>query len=66
MKLAKRAASKKGRIAAIRSLGTLAVPETLPFLIVLMEDEDAEIAKAAEETVDRINTQPPRKPTGKE
>ncbi len=56
VRLAKGAKSKKARLAAIRSLGTLAVPETLPFLIGLMEDEDAETASAAEEAVDRINT----------
>ncbi len=43
------------RVAAIASLGTLGVPETLPFLIELMEDGDAEVAAAASAAVQRIN-----------
>ncbi|MBK8980416.1 MAG: HEAT repeat domain-containing protein [Planctomycetes bacterium] len=43
------------RLAAIRSLGTLGVPETLPFLIRLMQDVDPDIAAAAATAVDRIN-----------
>jgi len=43
------------RLAAIRSLGTLGVPETLPILIRLMSDPDPDIAAAAQSAVDRIN-----------
>ena len=38
---------KDVRLTAIESLGTLAVPETLPILIQLMTDLDPEISKAA-------------------
>jgi HEAT repeat protein len=43
------------RLAAIRSLGTLAVPETLPILIRMMTESDPDIARAAREAVERIN-----------
>lgn len=43
------------RVAAIQSLGTLAVPETLPLLIRLMTDADQRVAEAAREAVRRIN-----------
>ncbi len=46
---------KKIRLVAIRSLGTLGVAETLPILIKLMQDGDAEIAKAAGDAVEKIN-----------
>lgn len=45
------------RLAAIASLGTLKVPETLPVLIQLMQDADAEIAAAARAAVAKINGQ---------
>lgn len=43
------------RIAAIQSLGTLAVAETLPVLIVFMQDDDPKIAAAAKAAIDKIN-----------
>ncbi|MBI5851861.1 MAG: HEAT repeat domain-containing protein [Planctomycetes bacterium] len=43
------------RLAAIRSLGTLGKPETLPFLIQLMQDQDAEVKTAAAQALERIN-----------
>jgi HEAT repeat protein len=46
---------RKVRLAAIDSLGTLAVPETLPVLIRLMQDQDAEVATRAGAAVQRIN-----------
>ncbi len=46
---------KPSRLAAIQSLGTLGVAETLPFLIQLMAESDAEIATAAKAALDRIN-----------
>lgn len=46
---------KKIRLAAIHSLGTLGVAETLPFLIEMMQDADADIARAAETAVSHIN-----------
>ncbi len=45
----------KIRIQAIRSLGTLGDPGSLPFLIQLMKGGNAEIQKAAEQALDRIN-----------
>lgn len=45
------------RLAAIASLGTLKVPETLPVLIQLMQDADAEIAAAARAAIAKINGQ---------
>lgn len=50
-----RSGNKDVRVAAINSLGTLAVPETLPILITWMEDEDKDIARAAKEAVAKIN-----------
>ncbi|MCA8943100.1 MAG: HEAT repeat domain-containing protein, partial [Planctomycetes bacterium] len=47
------------RIAAIASLGTLAVPETLPVLIRFMQDDDPDIAAAAKAAVERINAREP-------
>jgi hypothetical protein len=52
---ARRATDKKIRLTAIQSLGTLAVPETLPFLIQLMQDPDPETRAAAESSIQRIN-----------
>ncbi len=43
------------RLAAIESLGTLGVAETLPFLLELMSDTDAEIATAARAALQKIN-----------
>jgi len=48
---------KKIRIQAIRALGTLADPGSLPFLIQLMKENDPEIQKEAEQALDRINDQ---------
>lgn len=42
------------RLLAIRSLGLLAAPETLPLLITWTKDEDAQIAAAAREALQRI------------
>ena len=56
---------KRVRLAAIRSLGALAVAETMPFLIRLMVDEDADVAAAAEKALlkvqDRLENEPPRR-----
>ncbi len=43
------------RLAAIRSLGTLALPETLPLLIEMLRDQDAGITAAASAAIERIN-----------
>jgi len=43
------------RLAAIDALGTLAVPETLPFLIELMKDADAELAAHATAALEKIH-----------
>lgn len=43
------------RVLAIRSLGLLAAPETLPLLIAWTKDQDASIASAAREAVQRIH-----------
>ena len=45
------------RVLAIRSLGLLAAPETLPLLIAWTKDQDASIASAAREAVQRIHAQ---------
>ena len=55
LKQAREAETPRIRLAAIESLGTLAAPETLPFLIDMMRDEDPAIATAAAAAVDRIN-----------
>jgi HEAT repeat protein len=47
--------SKVVRLAAISSLGTLGVPETLPLLVGMMEDSDPDVALAAKEAVTKIN-----------
>ncbi len=49
---------KEIRLAAIRSLGTLGVAETLPLLIRFMQEKDEDIARAAKEAVERINARP--------
>ncbi|HGY90674.1 MAG TPA: HEAT repeat domain-containing protein, partial [Planctomycetes bacterium] len=49
---------KEIRLAAIRSLGTLGVAETLPLLIRFMQEKDEDIARAAREAVERINARP--------
>ena len=46
---------KETRVAAIASLGTLGVAETLPLLIEWMGDRDPDVATAAKSAVDRIN-----------
>jgi HEAT repeat protein len=46
---------KATRVAAIESLGTLGVAETLPMLIQFMGDADGDVAKAAKAAVDRVN-----------
>lgn len=43
------------RLAAIRSLGTLGKAETLPFLIQLMQDQDAAVKSAAAQALEKIN-----------
>ncbi|MBI5853482.1 MAG: HEAT repeat domain-containing protein [Planctomycetes bacterium] len=43
------------RLLAIRSLGLLAAPETLPLLIAWTRDQDASIASASREAVQRIH-----------
>ncbi len=43
------------RVAAIRSLGTLGVPETLPMLIRMIQDDEAAVAAAARSAIERIN-----------
>lgn len=50
-----RSGEKAIRLAAIRSLGTLGKPETLPFLIQLMQDQDADVKAAAGAALEKIN-----------
>lgn len=52
---AKTGKTEEIRLAAIRSLGVLAVPETLPVLIEWMGSSDAKIAAAAREAVTMIH-----------
>ena len=47
--------SKLVRLTAIASLGALNLPETLPHLIELLEDDDPQVREAATATVERIN-----------
>ena len=54
-------ARKEIKVAAIASLGTLGEAETLPFLVQMMGDADAQIAAAAKAAVDKINSKPPDK-----
>ncbi len=51
-------AGKEQRLLAITSLGTLGVPEALPFLIDWTKDADAEIQKAAKGAITQIHLQP--------
>lgn len=55
LKQAKSGATIELRKAAIDSLGTLKVPETLPFLIQLMSDPDPTLSAAAKAAVLKIN-----------
>jgi HEAT repeat protein len=52
---AKAGNDKRVRLAAIRGLGTLGVKETLPFLIQMMQDTDAEVVAAASAAVAALN-----------
>lgn len=52
---AREGARKEIKVAAIASLGTL------PFLVQMMGDADAQIAAAAKAAVDKINSKPPDK-----
>ena len=61
IKQAREGASREIKIAAIASLGTLGEAETLPFLVQMMGDADAEIAAAAKAAVDKINSKTPDK-----
>jgi HEAT repeat protein len=47
---------KNIRLAAIASLGTLGLPETLPVLIAMMQDQDPQIAQSAAAAVEKINS----------
>jgi HEAT repeat protein len=49
--------AKDVRLLAIASLGTLGVPEVLPFLIERAQEADADIAAAARAAIARIQTQ---------
>ena len=55
---AKPDAPKAQRLLAITSLGTLGVPEALPFLIDWTADPDAEIQKAAKDAITQIHLNP--------
>ncbi len=55
---AKPGAQKEQRLLAITSLGTLGVPEALPFLIEWTQDTDASIAKAAKDAITQIHLTP--------
>lgn len=55
VKQAKPGNDKPVRLAAIASLGTLKVPETLPVLVDLLRDADAEVRAAAEAALAKIN-----------
>ncbi len=52
---AKAGNDQRVRLAALRSLGALGVKETLPFLIQMMQEPDAEIAAAASAAVDALS-----------
>jgi len=43
------------RLAAIRSLGTMGAEEALPFLVDLLEDDDADVRAAAAAALEKIN-----------
>ncbi len=55
VKQARSGATIELRKAAIESLGTLKVPETLPFLLELMADPDPTLAAAAKAAITKIN-----------
>jgi hypothetical protein len=57
---AKPGARKEQRLLAITSLGTLGVPEALPFLIEWTQDADAELAAAAKAAITQIHLNPRR------
>lgn len=57
---AKPDAPRAQRLLAITSLGTLGVPEALPFLIDWAQDQDAEIAQKAREAITQIHLNPRR------
>lgn len=57
---AKPGAGKDQRVLAITSLGTLGVPEALPFLIEWTQDADADVAKAAKDAITAIHLKPRR------
>jgi hypothetical protein len=48
------------RLLAITSLGTLGVPEALPFLIEWTQDADANVVKAAKDAITQIHLNPRR------
>lgn len=55
---AKPGAPKEQRLLAITSLGTLGMPEALPFLIDWTQDADADVAKAAKDAITQIHLSP--------
>lgn len=55
---AKPGAPRAQRLLAIKSLGTLGVPEALPFLIEWSNEADAEIAAAAQAAITAIHLEP--------
>jgi hypothetical protein len=57
---AKPGAPREQRLLAITSLGTLGVPEALPFLIDWTADADAELAAAAKASITQIHLNPKR------
>ena len=57
---AKPGAPTEQRLLAITSLGTLGVPEALPFLIEWTQDADANVAKAAKDAITQIHLNPRR------
>ncbi len=57
---AKPGAAKAQRLLAIKSLGTLGVPEALPFLIDWSSDTDPEVAAAAAAAITAIHLNPRR------
>ena len=54
----KAGAPKDQRLLAITSLGSLGVPEALPFLIDWTQDADADVQKAAKEAITQIHLHP--------
>jgi len=57
---AKPGAPTEQRLLAIPSLGTLGVPEALPFLIEWTQDADGNVAKAAKDAITQIHLNPRR------